>query len=76
MKTRRQLLPLLALLILSVGIVGCGTQVPSGHRGIFYSKFGEGTQMGQIYGEGFNWHLPWNSMFIYKVQLQPNGNAA
>ena len=72
MKTRRQLLPLLALLILSVGIVGCGTQVGSGQRGVFYSKFGSGTEMGKIYPEGFTWHLPWNSMFLYKIQLQEN----
>ena len=25
--------------------------------------------MGQVYNEGFQWHLPWNSMFIYKTQL-------
>ncbi len=70
MNRHKQLLPLLALLVLSVGIVGCGTQVPSWHRGVFYSKFGTGTQMGKIYAEGFAWHMPWNSMFIYKIQLQ------
>lgn len=70
MNRRRQLLALLALLVLSSGIVGCGTQIPSGARGVFYSKFGTGTQMGKIYKEGFVWHLPWNSMFIYKIQLQ------
>ncbi len=50
-------------------LVGCGTQIPSGHRGVFYSKFGDGTKMGTIYEEGFNWHLPWNNIFVYKVQL-------
>jgi regulator of protease activity HflC (stomatin/prohibitin superfamily) len=44
--------------------------VPSGHRGVFYYKFGEGTEFGKIYPEGFTWHLPWNSMFVYKVQVQ------
>lgn len=63
------LLLLLLVMIFAMGIVGCGTQVPSGHRGVFYYKFGGGTELGKIYLEGFNWHLPWNSMFIYKVQL-------
>jgi regulator of protease activity HflC (stomatin/prohibitin superfamily) len=63
-----KILPLIAL-ILVTGIVGCGTQIPSGHRGVFYSKFGDGTEMGKIYEEGFNWHLPWNSIFVYKIQL-------
>ncbi len=62
-------LPLLLLAVIITGTYGCGTQVPSGHRGIFYSKFGAGTKMGQIYGEGFKWHLPWNSIFVYKTQL-------
>ena len=25
--------------------------------------------MGKIYSEGFNWHMPWNSMFVYKTQM-------
>ena len=49
-------------------LVGCGTRIPSGHNGVKYYQFRKGTQMGKIYGEGFNWHLPWNSFFIYKTQ--------
>ena len=39
--TRNQLLlmPLLVILIFVSGIAGCGTQVPSGHKGVFYYKF-------------------------------------
>jgi len=51
-------------------IGGCGTQVPSGHHGVKYLKFGGGTQMGEIYSEGFNWHLPWNNIFVYRTQTQ------
>ena len=51
-------------------LVGCGTQVPSGHRGVKYYKFGDGTEMGKIYDEGFNWHLPWNTIYVYKTQLE------
>lgn len=69
MKTK-QLLPLLLLMIMSVSMIGCGTQIPSGYRGVFYSKFGAGTEFGTIYPEGFSWHMPWNNMFLYKIQLQ------
>ena len=69
-RTKFNFLPLLLIIIFAMGMVGCGTQVPSGHRGVFYSKFGSGTQMGNIYNEGFAWHMPWNSMFVYKIQLQ------
>ncbi|MEW6413517.1 MAG: prohibitin family protein [Candidatus Zixiibacteriota bacterium] len=64
-----QHLPLLIILILSATLVGCGTQVPSGHRGVFYYKFGDGTEMGKIYPEGFAWHLPWNTMFVYPTRV-------
>ncbi|MBD3402556.1 prohibitin family protein [candidate division GN15 bacterium] len=63
-------LPVLLIAVLALLMVGCGTQVPSGHRGVFFSKFGDGTEMGKIYPEGFNWHMPWNSMLVYKIQLQ------
>nr|MBN2277894.1 prohibitin family protein [candidate division Zixibacteria bacterium] len=64
-----RLLPLLLILVFISGIIGCGTQIPSGHRGVFYYKFGDGTEMGKIYAEGFNWHFPWNTMFVYQIQL-------
>ncbi|MDH3891830.1 MAG: prohibitin family protein [candidate division Zixibacteria bacterium] len=71
-KTQRMFLPLVLIALFAVGMVGCGSQIPSGHRGVFYYKFGGGTELGKIYDEGFIWHLPWNSMFVYKTQLQEN----
>lgn len=59
----------LLLALLSLLVIGCGTNVPSGHHGVKYYKFGGGTQMGKIYTEGFQWHFPWNSLFVYKTQL-------
>lgn len=64
----RKLIPLLALLAIMLFNVGCGTKIPSGHRGVLYRTFGDGTEMGHIYTEGFNWHFPWNSFFIYRTQ--------
>lgn len=66
----RHVVPLLVLMVLSLTMIGCGTQIDSGHKGVFYSKFGDGTEFGNIYSEGFAWHLPWNKMFVYKIQLQ------
>jgi len=59
----------LVLIPLLLIVVGCGTNVPSGHNGVKYKRFSGGTEMGTIYGEGFNWHMPWNSMFVYKTQM-------
>jgi regulator of protease activity HflC (stomatin/prohibitin superfamily) len=70
LKKKFQHLPLLIILALSLTMVGCGTQIDSGERGVFYHKFGDGTEMGKIYTEGFNWHLPWNSIFRYPTRLQ------
>jgi len=63
-------LPLLLIAVVAIMLVGCGTQVPSGHKGVFYSTFGGGTEFGKIYGEGFNFHLPWNKMIVYRTQIQ------
>ncbi|HUU44756.1 MAG TPA: prohibitin family protein, partial [Acidobacteriota bacterium] len=51
-------------------LAGCGTQVPAGYSGVKYMKFGAGTEMGKIYPEGFQWHLVWNSMYIYKTRTE------
>ena len=67
-KTR--MMPLLLLVIAALTMVGCGTQVPSGHRGVFFSTFGGGTEFGHVYNEGFNWHFPWNNMIVYRTQIQ------
>ncbi len=66
MSKRTKLLLLVPLLLIAVG---CGTNVPSGHHSVLYKRFAGGTEMGQVYKEGFNWHFPWNSMFVYKTQF-------
>jgi regulator of protease activity HflC (stomatin/prohibitin superfamily) len=68
--TQSKFTRIMLLLLVALTAVGCGTQIPSGHRGVFYSKFGDGTEMGTIYNEGFTWHFPWNSVFVYRTQLQ------
>ncbi len=67
---KRRHLPAFLIVLMVMTMIGCGTQVPSGHRAVFFSKFGSGTEMGKVYPEGFNWHMPWNKMFVYQVQTQ------
>lgn len=69
---RKSSLLLLMIIIMMLPLVftGCGTQIPSGHHGVKYFKFKGGTQMGRVYNEGFNWHMPWNSIYVYKTQIQ------
>jgi prohibitin 1 len=59
---------ILVLALLSTLVIGCGTNIPSGHHGVKYMRFRGGTVMGRVYGEGFKWHMPWNDFFVYKTQ--------
>lgn len=58
----------IAVALASLLAVSCGTSVPAGHHGVKYLQFGGGTEMGTIYPEGFQWHLPWNRIEVYKTQ--------
>jgi regulator of protease activity HflC (stomatin/prohibitin superfamily) len=69
-RTGSLVLMMLVLLLLPLVFTGCGTQIPSGYRGVKYYKFGDGTDMGTIYQEGFNWHLPWNTIYTYNIKVQ------
>lgn len=62
--------PVFIILVMALATVGCGTKIPSGHRGVFYATFDGGTEMGKVYDEGFNWHLAWNKMIVYQIQIQ------
>ena len=64
------LLLMMIVMLLPLVFTGCGTQVPSGHHAVKYFKFKGGTEMGRVYTEGFNWHMPWNSMYVYQTQTQ------
>lgn len=67
-RRRRNRLAKIVLIGAILMLAGCGTQVPSGYHGVKYFKFGDGTQMGRIYPEGFQWHLPWNSFYLYNTR--------
>ncbi len=63
-------LKIVIVLMFAMLLVGCGTQIGSGERGVKFFKFSGGTEMGTIYPEGFAWHMPWNNIYTYKVQTQ------
>ncbi len=69
-KKARGLVLALILIAVSFGSSGCGTKIPSGYNGVLYKLFDDGVQMGNIYTQGFNWHFPWNTYYLYSIQLQ------
>ena len=46
--------------------------VPSGHVGVLWKRFGNGTVLDprQLRGEGLRFLLPWNQLFQYDLRLQ------
>lgn len=69
-KTQKARFGRITVIVIALALfAGCGTQIPAGYHGVKYLKFGDGTEMGVIYPEGFQWHLVWNSMYIYKTRI-------
>lgn len=44
--------------------------VPAGHVGVLWSRFGGGTRIDTTLGEGFHLTLPWDEVYIYDRRLQ------
>ncbi|HLJ65373.1 MAG TPA: prohibitin family protein, partial [Stellaceae bacterium] len=44
--------------------------IPAGHAGALFKRFGGGTDVDQVYDEGFHAIWPWNSMYLYDVRFQ------
>jgi|AGTN01.1.fsa_nt_gi Membrane protease subunits, stomatin/prohibitin homologs len=44
--------------------------VPAGHIGVLWRRFGGGTVLDRVYGEGTHLILPVNNMHVYNVRLQ------
>lgn len=72
---RSRILLYVALALVAGLTVSCGTSVPAGHHGVKYLQFGGGTEMGHIYPEGFQWHMPWNRIDVYKTQWDNHEEA-
>ncbi len=44
--------------------------IGSGQAGVLWSRFGGGTVMGRVYGEGYTVIWPWDQMTVYDTRLQ------
>lgn len=57
-----------SIAFMSLALIGCGTTIQPGQRGIAYKAFG-GLQRA-VYGEGFHFRWPWNGFVRYDVTWQ------
>ncbi|MCH8566688.1 MAG: prohibitin family protein [Balneolales bacterium] len=44
--------------------------VNAGEGGVLFKRFGNGTVLERVYGEGIHYILPWDEMAIYNVRIQ------
>lgn len=69
------------LLSLLLGFIGLVTvvvvlwpysviDIPPGHMGVRWSRFGGGTVMDKVYWEGIRVIPPWDKMYLYDIRLQ------
>ncbi|MBI1924644.1 prohibitin family protein [Candidatus Poribacteria bacterium] len=69
MKAKLSLRQLAVILSLFPLLIGCGTSIQGGQRGLQFKPFHGGIQQ-KIHEDGFKWHLPWNGLVIYDVRWQ------
>ena len=46
--------------------------IHAGEAGVYYKRFGGGTVVDRVYGEGFHVVAPWDTLTIYNVRFQTN----
>lgn len=44
--------------------------IHSGEAGVYYQRFGKGTIVDKVYGEGFHVVAPWDRLAVYNVRFQ------
>jgi regulator of protease activity HflC (stomatin/prohibitin superfamily) len=44
--------------------------IDAGHEGALFKRFAGGTDVEQVYDEGFHVIAPWNTMYVYDVRFQ------
>jgi regulator of protease activity HflC (stomatin/prohibitin superfamily) len=44
--------------------------VNAGESAVLFKRFGGGTQLGRVYGEGIHYIFPWDEMTVYNVRIQ------
>lgn len=58
---------LIAIFMLG-SLASCGTDIDAGSEGFMFYKYGDGVDTSQVYGEGFEWHSPWNDLIVYDMR--------
>jgi regulator of protease activity HflC (stomatin/prohibitin superfamily) len=46
--------------------------IHAGEAGVYYKRFGDGTVVDKVYGEGFYIVAPWDVLTVYNVRFQTN----
>jgi len=63
---------LIVLLLLATLWPSVFVTVHAGEAGVYYKRFGGGTVVDKVYGEGFHVVAPWDIMTVYNVRFQMN----
>ena len=63
---------LIVLLLLATLWPSVFVTVHAGEAGVYYKRFGGGTVVDKVYGEGFHVIAPWDIMTVYNVRFQTN----
>ena len=46
--------------------------IHAGEAGVYYKRFGDGTTVDKVYGEGFYVVAPWDILTVYNIRFQTN----
>lgn len=61
---------LVFLLLLAILWPSIFVTIHSGEAGVYYKRFGGGTVVDKVYGEGFHVVSPWDKLTVYNVRFQ------
>lgn len=63
---------LIILLLLAILWPSVFVTIHAGEAGVYFKRFGGGTVIDRIYGEGLHLVAPWDSLTVYNVRFQTN----
>lgn len=73
-RTRWIVSTLIFLLLLAILWPSVFVTVQAGEAGVYYKRFGGGTVVDKVYGEGFHVVAPWDKMTVYNVRFQTDNH--
>lgn len=71
-RTRWIVSTLVFLLLLAILWPWVFVTIHAGEAGVYYRRFGDGTIVDKVYGEGFYVVAPWDILTVYNVRFQTN----